>query len=149
MCLIRTSCECSDLLSDSHNDFLTSSTGLDQSRRAIKTYNIKGTPETEVGELSGGNQQRLLLSLIPKDVRLILMENPTRGLDVQSAAWTWQHLHQRLGLEGVIVFASPDLEEIMEQASRVLVFYNGGIVLDKATHATTYQELSKAITGQT
>lgn len=137
------------LLSDSHNDFLTSSTGLVQSRRAIKTYNIKGTPETEVGELSGGNQQRLLLSLIPKDVRLILMENPTRGLDVQSAAWTWQHLHQRLGLEGVIVFASPDLEEIMEQASRVLVFYNGGIVLDKATHDTTYQELSKAITGQT
>lgn len=136
------------LLSDSKKIFLSNSSGLDQSNRAIKTYNIKGTPETEIEGLSGGNQQRLLLSLIPGDVKLILMENPTRGLDVQSAAWTWQHLHQHLGAEGAIVFASPDLEEIMAQASRVLVFYNGEIVLDTPTRATDYRALSRAITGQ-
>lgn len=127
---------------------LTSTTGLADTKKAIATHSIKGLPETSVTDLSGGNQQRLLLSLIPKEVRLILMENPTRGLDVQSAAWTWHHLHSRLKNDGAIVFASPDLEELMGQASRIVVFFNGRIVLDTPTHATDYPALSKAITGQ-
>ena len=98
--------------------------------------------------MSGGNLQRLLLSLIPADIRLILMENPTRGLDVQSAAWTWEHLHSRLKAEEAIIFASPDLEEIMEQSTRILVFYNGSITLDTQTKATDYQQLSRAVTGE-
>ncbi|MGB3209770.1 MAG: ATP-binding cassette domain-containing protein [Desulforhopalus sp.] len=136
------------LLSDYRNNFITNRSGLNRTRQAIDTYNIKGNPETLAEGLSGGNQQRLLLSLIPEDVQLILMENPTRGLDVQSAAWTWHHLHRCLQPGGAIVFASPDLEEIMEQATRILVFYNGNIVLDTPTHATNYRQLSRAITGQ-
>ncbi|MDK9708902.1 MAG: sugar ABC transporter ATP-binding protein [Desulforhopalus sp.] len=127
---------------------ITSSTGLAGTRQAIATHSIKGQPETLVEDLSGGNQQRLLLSLIPEGVRLILMENPTRGLDVHSSAWTWSHLHRRLPADGAIVFASPDLEELMSQASRILVFYNGRIVLDTPTRDTSYHALSRAITGQ-
>lgn len=136
------------ILAAAENSFLSAATGLTMSRRAIAGYNIKGGPETAAEELSGGNQQRLLLSLIPEDVRLILMENPTRGLDVQSAAWTWHQLHRRRQADGAIIFASPDLEEIMAQATRVVVFYNGEIILDIPAQATTYQEISRAITGQ-
>jgi simple sugar transport system ATP-binding protein len=136
------------ILAAAEDTLISAATGLAASRRAIAGYNIKGAPETTVEELSGGNQQRLLLSLIPEDVRLILMENPTRGLDVQSAAWTWHQLHRRQRIDGAIVFASPDLEEIMAQATRVVVFYNGEIILDTPTRATDYQEISRAITGQ-
>jgi len=127
---------------------LTGSSGRTKSEQAINTFSIMGNTETTAEGLSGGNQQRLLLSLIPEWARLILLENPTRGLDVQSGQWTWQHLRDRLPEDGAIVFASPDLEEIMEQATRVLVFFNGRIILDRPTDQTSYQEVSRAITGQ-
>lgn len=128
--------------------FLTAAAGLAESWRAVERFSIKGRPETPVEELSGGNQQRLLLSLIPDEARLILLENPTRGLDVQSAAWTWHQLHRRRGTEGAIVFASPDLEEILAQATRVLVFFAGRIILDIPAADATYHDLSRAMTGE-
>ncbi|MFH0783049.1 MAG: ATP-binding cassette domain-containing protein [Pseudomonadota bacterium] len=136
------------LLATSGSGSLTSATGLADTQRAIVLHDIKGYPETSVEDLSGGNQQRLLLSLIPKEVRLILMENPTRGLDVHSAVWTWRYLHSRLKTDGAIVFASPDLEELTSQASRIVVFFNGRIILDTPTRSTDYRTLSGAITGQ-
>lgn len=136
------------ILAKTANTLLSASSGLHGSHRAIDSFNIKGQPDTMVEELSGGNQQRLLLSLIPDKVRLILMENPTRGLDVQSAAWTWQQLHRRQADDGAIIFASPDLEEILAQATRVVVFHDGRIILDTPTAATSYHQISRAITGE-
>lgn len=136
------------LLSNKKGLFLTPKSSFQETQESITTYNIKGRPETLVEDLSGGNQQRLLLSLIPKEVGLILMENPTRGLDVHSAAWTWNHLNQLLPEQGAMIFASPDLEEILEQATRILVFFEGNIVLDTRPSATSYKEISEAITGQ-
>ena len=136
------------ILAGAGASYLSAATGAAATQQAIANYNIKGSAQTAIEELSGGNQQRLLLSLIPDRVRLILMENPTRGLDVQSAAWTWQQLQMRLQSDGAILFASPDLEEIMAQSTRVIVFYNGEIVLDTPTRATNYQDISRAITGQ-
>lgn len=135
------------LLASPGHRFLSATTGLSGTRRAIERFDIKGQPATIVEQLSGGNQQRLLLSLIPDRARLILLENPTRGLDLRSANWTWHQLHRRLAPDGAIVFASPDLEEIMAQATRVLVFADGEIVLDRPTAATSYQEISRALTG--
>jgi len=58
----------------------------------IEKYHIKGTPESPVEELSGGNQQRCLLALLPDQPRLLLMEHPTRGLDMESAEYIWRLL---------------------------------------------------------
>jgi len=137
------------LLAGGSRFLLTPARGRTEAAKAIGTHSIHGTPETPVEGLSGGNQQRLLLSLIPDQARLILLEHPTRGLDLRSARWTWQHLRERLPREGAIVFASPDLEEIMEQASRILVFFNGRIVLDRDRSATSLHEITRAITGRT
>ncbi len=128
--------------------FMVPDTGKQAAELAIEKFSILGSPETFADGLSGGNQQRLLLSLMPPDARLILMENPTRGLDVQSAAWTWQHLLHQLPANGALLFASPDLEEIMEHAARILVFFDGHIILDKHTRDTDFNEVSRAITGQ-
>ena len=128
--------------------FITRRSGRQQAKKAIAKFNIQGRPETIAEGLSGGNQQRLLLSLMGSGARLILMENPTRGLDVQSGAWTWQHLRQQLPDNGAILFASPDLEEIMEHASRVLVFFDGHIILDRASRDIDFGQVSRAITGQ-
>jgi simple sugar transport system ATP-binding protein len=114
----------------------------------IERFRIKGRPQTPVEELSGGNQQRLLLSFLPPDPRLLLLENPTRGLDLESVNWVWQHL-QSYGRKGAcIVFSSPELDEILMVADRVLIFFDGRIIMDVAAAGTDVQKLGKAIAGK-
>ena len=105
-------------------------------------------PESAVDSLSGGNQQRLLLSFLPADPVLLLLENPTRGLDVESGIWVWQHLHQYCRKRTGIVFSSSELDEILMVADRVLVFFNGQIIKDVDTSETDIHELSRAIAGK-
>lgn len=116
--------------------------------RRIETFRIKGRPQTPVEELSGGNQQRLLLSFLPFDPRLLLLENPTRGLDLESVNWVWQLLQSYSRKGAGIVFSSPELDEILMVADRVLVFFNGRIILDVAAADTDVQKLGSAIAGK-
>jgi simple sugar transport system ATP-binding protein len=114
----------------------------------IENFRIKGLPESRVDALSGGNQQRLLLSFLPSDPVLLLLENPTRGLDMESVNWVWQHLHQYCRNKTSIVFSSSELDEILMVADRVLVFFNGRIIKDVECAKTDVQELGKAIAGR-
>jgi general nucleoside transport system ATP-binding protein len=114
----------------------------------IKRFRIKGQPESAVEALSGGNQQRLLLSFLPAEPVLLLLENPTRGLDIESVNWVWQHLHTYCGQKTSIVFWSPELDEILMVADRVLVFFNGRIIKEVEASKTDVQELGRAIAGK-
>jgi len=114
----------------------------------IDKFRIKGFPRTPVEELSGGNQQRLLLSFLPPDPRLLLLENPTRGLDLESVNWVWQYLQSYSRKGTCIVFSSPELEEILMVAGRVLVFFNGRVIMDTTAAATDVHKLGRAIAGK-
>jgi len=105
--------------------FVDNRRGLADARRAIQTFNIKGQPDTRVERLSGGNQQRAQLALMPPDLRLLLLEHPTRGLDIESTQWVWQQLIARCQAGTAILFASADLDEIVQYSDRVLVFSGG------------------------
>ncbi|MDQ7032355.1 MAG: ATP-binding cassette domain-containing protein [Desulfonauticus sp.] len=114
----------------------------------IEDLKIKGLPNTPAKALSGGNQQRLLLSLLPRQAKLLILEHPTRGLDVESALWVWQYLQKCYGLKASIVFSSPELDEIFQVAHKVIVFYNGQILLSKKISDTTPEEVGNAIAGK-
>jgi len=121
---------------------------LDQARKGIAKFNIKGRPQSDVTQLSGGNQQRLLLSFLPRRPKLLLLENPTRGLDIHSAHWVWRHL-QRYQAQGAgIVFSSAEIDEILMVAERVIVFHDGVIVDDTPADATDIDRLGRAISGK-
>ncbi|MEF3274968.1 MAG: ATP-binding cassette domain-containing protein [Chloroflexus sp.] len=96
-------------------------------RQAIAEYQIKATPITPIAALSGGNQQRAMLALIPPDARGILAEQPTRGLDVASARAIWNRLQARRDAGCCVIFSSPDLDEIMEYSDEVIVCFAGRI----------------------
>lgn len=115
-------------------------------RRAIATFLMKAAPETPAEALSGGNQQRLLLSLIDPNASLLLLENPTRGLDVASMHWVWRHLCATEARR-TIVFSSTDIDEILMVAERVLVFYEGRVVLDLPADKAHPEILGRAISG--
>jgi len=109
---------------------------------------IVGRPGSTAGELSGGNQQRLLLALMPPEVRLLLMEHPTRGLDLESADWVWRRLLER-GRQGTaVVFASADLDELLRYSDRILVFFAGRVLREVAAGETSGEELGYLIGGK-
>jgi ABC-type uncharacterized transport system ATPase subunit len=105
----------------------------------INQFNIRGTPHTPVEALSGGNQQRALLSLLPPALRLLAMEHPTRGLDIESAMWVWEQLLERRRSGTAILFMSADLDELMEHSDRIVVF-SGGVMARPIEAATTSTE---------
>lgn len=121
---------------------------FEKAKKRIKNFRIMGTPESLVESFSGGNQQRLLLSFLPEDPILLLLENPTRGLDIETAYWFWQHLHKYCEDNTAIVFSSSELDEIFMAADRVLVFFDGIIIKDVKTSETDIHELARAITGK-
>ena len=136
-------------LQDGRNRFVVPwQEAFQAAKRQIDNFRIKGQPATAVEELSGGNQQRLLLSFLPANPLLLLLENPTRGLDIESVNWVWQHLHAYCGEKTGIVFSSPELDEILMVADRVLVFFNGRIIKEVEASNTNVQELGRAIAGK-
>jgi len=113
----------------------------------IREYNIKGQPGTRVEELSGGNQQRTLLGLLPPQLKLLLMEHPTRGLDIESTEYIWGLLHNRTLQGTAIIFASSDLDELLNRSDRILVFF-GGRVRELDARQTNVEQLGELIGGR-
>ncbi len=117
-------------------------------RHAIDRFRIRGVPEQRVDALSGGNQQRLMMGLLPDRPQLMLLENPTRGLDVESANWMWGYLQHYCEQGAAVIFSSSELDEILMVSSRVLVFFNGAITMDAPTDTIGMDKLGSAIAGK-
>lgn len=119
-----------------------------QATSRIEEYSIRGFPRSKVEALSGGNQQRTLLAMLQQGLRLLLLEHPTRGLDMESAIWIWQQLKERARSEGTaIIFVSSDLEDVLHYSDRVLVFFAGEVSEPLDASATTVEELGLLIGG--
>ncbi len=127
--------------------FIDQKHALEICDQRIIEYNIKGTHSTNVEMLSGGNQQRALLALLKEPLNLILLEHPTRGLDVESSIYIWGKLKLRC-LEGTaIIFISSDLEELLNYSDRILVFFSGQISKPLNANSTTVEDLGELIGG--
>jgi simple sugar transport system ATP-binding protein len=118
-----------------------------RARESIETYRIKGMPDTPVDALSGGNQQRVLLSLLPPKLSLLVMEQPTRGLDLESAAYVWSRLLERRRQGTAIIFASSDLDEILSYSDRVVVVFDGKVIAIRPATELSPEGLGALIGG--
>ncbi|MEW2465123.1 sugar ABC transporter ATP-binding protein [Streptomyces sp. NPDC046994] len=113
----------------------------------MKRLRIKASsPHQRVGELSGGNQQKVLLArwlaLHPK---VLLLDEPTRGIDVGAKAEV-QALVDELADEGLaVLLISSDTEELIEGSDRVVVLKDGAVVRELTGDAVTEDELMRAI----
>jgi simple sugar transport system ATP-binding protein len=114
----------------------------------ISDFSIRGTPKSTVESLSGGNQQRALLALMRTPLSLVLMEHPTRGLDVESSIYIWGKLKDRCQQGTAILFISADLEEILYYSDRILVFFAGRVSPPLEASSTTVDQLGQLIGGK-
>ena len=134
-------------LTDQNGQMLNWGRARQRTESQLKHYNVHGRPESRVEELSGGNQQRLLMALLPQQPVLLALEQPTRGLDVDSARWIWQQLLARRAMGTAILFTSPDLDELVAYSDRIFVFYAGRAFEIPDASRTTIDELGRLIGG--
>jgi simple sugar transport system ATP-binding protein len=128
--------------------FIDHEWGRKLAEERIQSFNIRGTPLSPVESLSGGNQQRALLALLQVPLSLILLEHPTRGLDIESVIYIWSKLKERCRQGTAIVFISSDLEEILQYSDRVLVFFSGRVSRPLDAAGTTVEQLGNLIGGK-
>lgn len=108
----------------------------------MHAYDVRARdPDTLVRALSGGNQQRLVLA---REIEAtwdrpaptaIVVENPTRGLDVRATVAVHQRLRDACTHGAAVVVYSSDLDEVLSLATRVLVVFDGHVhevLLDRA-----------------
>ncbi|GAA1396630.1 sugar ABC transporter ATP-binding protein [Catellatospora coxensis] len=113
----------------------------------MKRLRIKAaSPEQKVSELSGGNQQKVLLARwLCLHPRLLLLDEPTRGIDVGAKAEV-QALIDELAADGLaVVLISSDLEELVEGADRIVVLRAGAVVGELAGDDVTEDNIMTAL----
>jgi simple sugar transport system ATP-binding protein len=121
----------------------------DRANERIEHFSIKGTADSGAEELSGGNQQRLLLAMLPSNLKVLLMEHPTRGLDIGSAEWVWSQLLTRRDHGTAIIFASADIDELLRYSDRILVFFSATVLAVLDASGTDVDEIGHLIGGRT
>ncbi len=117
-------------------------------RDYIKSLSIKVSSEEQlVVNLSGGNQQKALLarwlSIHPK---ILLLDDPTRGIDVGARAGIHELIY-RLAEEGLsVIFVSSELPEVMEVSDRILVLSRGQITGEFSHDEATKEKIMRCAT---
>jgi len=128
--------------------FIDRPRALEAAEERIRDFAIRGSPDSLMRELSGGNQQRALLSLLAPPLALILIEEPTRGLDLESAAAVWTRLRAHCRAGAAILFLSSDLDEIRAHSDRIVVFFCGRSSPPLDPSRTDREELGRLIGGK-
>ncbi|HEX6034850.1 MAG TPA: ATP-binding cassette domain-containing protein, partial [Anaerolineales bacterium] len=96
----------------------------------IKEFDIR-TPswEAPAGTLSGGNQQKVIVAReFSRDLQLLVLDQPTRGLDVGSIEFIHKQAVRKRDAGTGILLVSAELDEILELSDRIAVIYRGEIV---------------------
>ena len=98
-------------------------------REIIQQFDVRAANEyVQVGTLSGGNQQKFVLGReLQARPPAMVIENPTRGLDLRSAAYVREQVLEARRNGVAIMLHSIDLDEVLAIADRMLVVYNGTV----------------------
>jgi len=127
--------------------WLMPSRGMAFAERLIKRLGIKGSPTQTAGALSGGNQQKLVIAKwIARRPKVIILDEPTRGVDVGARAQIYE-LVADLARQGMaVIVVSSDLDEVLGLSHRVVVLARGQArgVLGKA-EATSERVMELAV----
>jgi len=109
----------------------------------IKQFSIKAlNPFVKVEFLSGGNIQKMILAReLSTKSEIIVADNPTRGVDIQSAEFIREQLYAEKIKGKAILLFSYDLDELIELSDRIIVLFEGRIIdmFDKGDNLSEYK----------
>ncbi|MGI8418102.1 MAG: ATP-binding cassette domain-containing protein, partial [Nakamurella sp.] len=116
---------------------------------ALRAYDIRPRdPERPIGSLSGGNQQKAVVARwLETDSRLLILEEPTAGVDVGSKADIYRLLVGVANRRGAVLVISADFEEVIRICHRTLVFNRGRVAADIPCAGLTVAKLTQLAAG--
>ena len=96
----------------------------------VKEFDVRTTSaQTPAGKLSGGNQQKVVLAReLSREVELLVVSQPTRGVDVGSVEFIHERLVEERNSGKAVLLISTELDEVLALADRIAVMYRGKIV---------------------
>lgn len=106
------------------------------------------SPEKVVFDLSGGNQQKVVIAKwLATNPKLLILDDPTRGIDVGAKSEIY-HLIQELAKEGLaILFTSSEIEEVLGLAHRILIMRQGRIIKEFSYKDANKTEVLQYVSG--
>ena len=116
---------------------------LKHAERLIERYDIR-TPSATVsaGTLSGGNQQKIIVAReFDRDLKLLVLDQPTRGLDVGSVEFIHKQTITKRDAGTAVLLVSAELDEVIELSDRIGVMFRGRLVAIVDGRSATREEV--------
>lgn len=120
-----------------------------EARKLVGEFDIH-TPSTNtpVGSLSGGNQQKVIVAReLDRPVKLLIANQPTRGLDVGSIEFIHHRIVEARDRRTAVLVVSAELDEIMSLSDRIAVMYKGRILDTLDARDATREQLGLLMAG--
>ena len=116
---------------------------------AMRRYDVRaGNAGQPVGTLSGGNQQKAVLARwLERRPDVVILDEPTRGVDVGAKAEIHKLIDQLAGSGRAVLLISSDLPEVLGMSDRILVLHHGTIAAEFAGDARTQENVILAASG--
>jgi simple sugar transport system ATP-binding protein len=115
----------------------------------IERYAIRARPDDRLATLSGGNVQKVLLArVLSRDPRVVVVSQPTRGLDVGATEYVRSELLARRQAGSAVLLVSEDLDELLALSDRVIVLYEGQLVGEMRAEEADPERLGMLMAGR-
>lgn len=133
----------------SRGPFLDGAQIRTETRRRIDQLNVRAPHETStVATLSGGNQQKVQVARwLVADTPILILDDPTRGVDVGARAEIHAILKDLAGSGRALLLVSSDASELLAVCSRIIVIREGRVVHEAAANGTTESDLIEIAAG--
>jgi ABC-type uncharacterized transport system ATPase subunit len=117
--------------------------------RLLQQFDVRPRdPDRKAGELSGGNQQKVILAReVSRDPKLLIAAQPTRGLDVGAIEGVHRELVRLRGEGKAVLLVSLELDEILSLSDRIAVIHDGRLVGIVPGETATREQIGLMMTG--
>jgi ribose transport system ATP-binding protein len=130
-------------------DFESRGHESERARRLAVKFGVRPPdPDRLIGTLSGGNQQKVLLARsLGLGSKLLVLEEPTQGVDIGAKAEIYQIIVDSLDESSAVLLVSSDLEEVAGIATRALIFNREAVAVELRRNEMSLSRLTQLVTG--
>ena len=135
----------------SKSSIMMGKTIYNHSKKIMQEYDVRPqSPFLKTSNFSGGNQQKIILTReLNKDPKVLLVGQPTRGVDIGAIEFIHQRIIDMRDKGVAVLLVSVELDEILSLADRIIVMFDGEIVGEKVNENVTDREIGLLMAGIT
>ena len=128
-----------------------SNVSFNHSKKIMQDYDVRPqSPFLLTSNFSGGNQQKIILSReLNKDPKVLLVGQPTRGVDIGAIEFIHQRIIDMRDKGAAVLLVSVELDEILSLADRIVVMFDGELVGERVNENVTDREIGLLMAGIT